>query len=896
MKVSFHISYHVCGQQKMYLTGSIAALGHGNPALAKEMTSADGQHWTLQIDLPSPITEVNYQYVLIDNEGNITAEPWKRMHRATFNMAEENYILYDYWREKPENIALYTSAFTKNLFAHNPSGQPKKTFERNLIIRVPNPRVEKSQRIAITGNQPCVGNWETANAKILEPSAFPEWEVCLNTDEITFPFEYKFFVCDESKRVCHWEQGDNRLLTSPPAHENQVAIISEYPYRDISPQWKGAGTVIPVFSLRSEQSFGVGDLHDLRLLIDWAKETHQCVIQVLPMNDTTCTHTRKDSYPYSAISIFALHPMYISLARMGRLNDPARMKYFRQKQNVLNKKEEVDYENVQKYKTAYCRTYFEQEKETILNSADFKSFHEANRFWLHPYAAFCYYRDKYRTADFTKWEKDAIYEPDKTEKLCAETSRAYSEIAYTFFLQFVLHTQFKEVSNYARQKGVILKGDLPIGIHRMSVEAWTEASYFNMNAQAGAPPDDFSAIGQNWSFPTYNWEVMEKDGFAWWKKRFAKLNDYFDCFRIDHILGFFRIWEIPLDYVEGLCGHFRPAMPLTVDEIKSYGIVLKDEYVGPSIHRRHLTDLFGKRTKEVTERFLSPVDSEHMILKPFCNTQRKIEDYFGNEHKVSADIKSGLFAIANEVLFLEDPYEEGKYHPRIIGSQSYKYQDLTKEEQAGFDKLHNDFFYERHRNFWKANALQLLRPLVETTDMLVCGEDLGMVPDTVHEVMEELDILSLELERISKTFGVDFTELQKIPYLSVCTTSTHDMNPLRAWWKENPELTQKYYETILRLKDKAPETCSADIAEHIVRHHLHANSMLTIIPLQDWLAISNTLKHSDIIRERINIPADPNHYWRYRMHVSLEKLLQADEFNKKMGAMLLDSHRTNMIT
>ena len=259
-------------------------------------------------------------------------------------------------------------------------------------------------------------------------------------------------------------------------------------------------------------------------------------------------------------------------------------------------------------------------------------------------------------------------------------------------------------------------------------------------------------------------------------------------------------------------------------------------------------------------------------------------------------IQSGLYTLANEVLFLEDPYEPGKYHPRISASQSYRYQELTKTEQTAFDKLYTYFFYERHHDFWKATALNRLRPLVATTEMLVCGEDLGMIPDSVHEVMEELHILSLELGRISKAFGQEFSDLKTVPYYSVCTTSTHDMSPLRTWWEEEPERTQRYAQSLLKRSESITDECTTEIAEQIITEHLHAHSMLTILPLQDWLAVDHELKRKDALQERINIPADPNHYWRYRIHIPLERLLQASEFNQKIRAMLSKSHRTNIIT
>ena len=675
--------------------------------------------------------------------------------------------------------------------------------------------------------------------------------------------------------------------------KGETVVISGLSFRDDLPLWRCAGSVIPVFSLRSERSFGVGDLGDLRMLVDWVKKTRQRIIQVLPMNDTTTTHTWTDSYPYSAISIYALHPMYVDLTALGKLQEPERAAFYEEKRKELNAKDEVDYEAVQEYKMAYCREFFAQEGNKILGSREFKEFLERNEAWLMPYAAYCFLRDSYGTSDFSRWQGNSMYNRTRAKALCREGSNAWPAISFTYFMQFVLHSQFKAVSEYARKNGIVLKGDLPIGVSRTSVEVWTEPKYFNMGGQAGAPPDDFSTEGQNWGFPTYNWEAMEKDNFSWWKRRFAKLSDYFDCFRIDHILGFFRIWEVPCEYVQGLCGHFNPALPLSKEEIEQYGMSFNElRFTTPHIKSCFLPELFGENVPFVIDTYLARSSSEYYVLKPFCDTQQKIETLFaGREDEVSKRIKKGLFSIANEVLFLRDPKESGKFHPRISASQSYLYRELSSSDRYAFDQLYWHFFYHRHNDFWKEQAFKRLTPLVSSTDMLVCGEDLGMIPASVPEVMNKLQIFSLEIERMPKTPQREFTDLLNLPYHSVCTTSTHDMSPLRSWWKEDPEKTQRYYHTVLKREGDAPEECSAEIATQIVLNHLNSRSMLAIIPLQDWFAMDDSIKREDCEAERINVPADSRHYWRYRMHITLERLLEADGLNNKIISLIKESGR-----
>ena len=895
MFVFFHINYHTIPGQRLCVCGSIPELGNGELFMAKDMVWNGNGNWILQLEVPVSVSQFDYHYILIDTTGNRIIEPWRKKRIVDLDKEQAVYYLYDYWRLEPVDVVFYTSAFTRDIYAHHCINLDYE-YNPNLIIRTFNPRVGKDQRLAITGNQAYFGYWNPEQMKFLNCTNFPEWEIALDTNKITFPFEYKYVIIDSENHILDWEPGENRILNHIPASEESSVIVSDYPYRNtFSEKWKGAGTVVPVFSLRSEQSFGVGDMHDLKLFIDWAVQTGQCLIQILPMNDTTRTHTWADSYPYSAISIYALHPIYISLKDLNALKDEGKKAYFEEKSLALNEQVSVDYESVMSFKMQYLWTLFEQDGTAFLKSESFDSFFQTNQAWLKPYAAFCYYRDKYQTPDFHDWESHAVYSIYDVEKLCDETSDAYTQISFVYFLQYILHSQFQSVSAYAREKGVVLKGDLPIGIHRASVEAWTEPAYFNMNGQAGAPPDDFSAIGQNWSFPTYNWDVMEKDGYSWWKKRFRKLADYYDCFRIDHILGFFRIWEVPIEYIEGLCGHFRPALPFSVDEINAFGLTFDEQFTVPQIHRIFLFELFGDLTDQVEGHYLTLIDANHYILNPFCDTQRKIEHIFSYDEQhideKSLRIKKGLFAIANEVLFLQDPYEKNKYHPRISSSQSFRFRELAEHDKNAFNRLSDYFFYERHNDFWKSEALKHLSPLIVSTDMLICGEDLGMIPKPVHEVMDQLHILSLELERTPKDAGRLFSDLTTLPYLSVCTTSTHDMEPLRNWWEGDQNRRQLYYHTVLHYDGEAPGICTAELAKLIISNHMQASSMLTIIPLQDWLAMSDKLRRIDVEQERINIPADPHHYWRYRMHITLEELLSANEFNQEIKKMLLASNR-----
>ena len=184
-----------------------------------------------------------------------------------------------------------------------------------------------------------------------------------------------------------------------------------------------------------------------------------------------------------------------------------------------------------------------------------------------------------------------------------------------------------------------------------------------MNGQAGAPPDAFSVNGQNWGFPTYNWEVMEQDNYQWWQKRFRKMAEYFTAYRIDHILGFFRIWEIPSHSVHGLLGQFVPALPMSVDEIQSYGLPFqKDFMTKPFINEEMLNKMFGDKAAFVKETFVQHAHDDIYEMRPEYDTQRKVEAYFSDKKdEESIHIREGVYALISNVLFVPD-----RKHPPCI--------------------------------------------------------------------------------------------------------------------------------------------------------------------------------------------------------------------------------------
>ena len=884
MILNFSVDYQTVWGQTLFVSGSIPELQE------LEMHYIDGR-WSVQLEVSDNVEVFTYSYFVRNADGSVIRE-WGKPRIFSSTNQTGIFHLVDQWMGMPYNSSFFSSAFTHAFFVRDQARQEQaKSFVTALTLKVFAPEVTPRQALAVVGNQKNLGQWDVSKAVVMDCSRFPEWEVIIDLSKCKAPLEYKFVVIDsKQKTVLQWENGDNRKLERLPK-KGEHLVVTNGVFRGNSPSWRAAGVAIPVFSLRTEHSFGIGDFGDLKKMIDWTAKTGQRVVQVLPVNDTTMTHTWTDSYPYNANSIFALHPLFLDLNVFVPFQNEKVNQRFVTLQKELNALSEVDYEAVSAAKWEFYQVvYKEKGKETFKSSA-YKKFFDDNSEWLVPYAAFCYLRDTYKTVDFRQWGEYSIYNKAKIEKLCDPNGKHYDEIAIHYFLQYHLDKQLSEASHYARMKGVVLKGDLAIGISPNSADAWTDPHLFNMDAQTGAPPDDFSFTGQNWGFPTYNWDRMRADGFRWWRRRFTKMSDYFDAYRIDHLLGFFRIWEIPLDAVQGLLGHFSPALPMSHEELQANGFWLDEQtHLKPYIRAYQLQEMFGENAEKIIHQFLVDKGNGVFEMKPEFDTQRKVEHYF-NETNGDVNVRDGLYALIADVLFVRDKKEPHKFHPRITAQYTYNFRALSDSDKYTFNRIYDHFYYQRHNYFWSEQAMQKLPDLIASTDMLVCAEDLGMIPACVPYVMHQLQMLSLEIQRMPKDPTRTFADTRHYPYLSVCTTSTHDMSTLRGWWEEDGAVRQRYYNEVLGQWGEAPFYAEPWICKAIVRNHLWAPSMLAIFPFQDWLSIDGTLRRINPQEERINVPSNPRHYWRYRMHLTLEQLLESDALNDQIRAMIYETGR-----
>ena len=876
MKLKFTINYGTQWGESLHVVISYKSLDGTVKTFNLLMQTEDGVSWSLDTAVVEsrqhPIDSFTYYYQDEDGEGRALRREWTGVPRAYHFDSSKNYVLPDLWRDIPLNYHLYSSAYriTMGMTAGESAQVMRVPFYRKTILfRVSAPQLRHGQSLAILGSHPALGDWNTARFLRMDYIGDNDWILSVNVDAIFLPIEYKYVIVDDTTNsLVAWEDGDNRTTEGLlPEDQNNVPdgtvlVIYGEGLRVKEQTWRAAGVVVPVFSLRSDHSYGVGDFGDLRRMVDWAVETRMKIIQLLPVNDTTTDGGWHDSYPYNIVSAFALHLHYIDLEALGALKDKTKMTAYHRQRRELNALGYSDYEAVGRVKTAYLQEIFAERGQQTLDSKEFKQWFAENQDWLKPYA---------------KW-------------VMRNEASGMGNEEFIYYIQYQLHCQLKAAADYARSKGIILKGDIPIGVNRDSVETATHPEYFNLDYQTGAPPDAFSRDGQNWGFPTYNWSDKTID---WFRRRLRWMSQYFDAFRIDHVLGFFRIWEIPEDAVFGLLGHFSPALPLTVSEIEYFGLSFKkDLMTRPFINDRVIDRLFGIHAQYVRENFLIPRSYGLYDIKAEYDTQKKVCDHFKDRHdENSLWIRDGLYRLISGVLFLEDPKQPEMYHPRIGVFNEPVYDALTAEEKDAFMRLYNNYYYQRHNFFWGSEGTRRLTEVFGETRMLSCAEDLGMLPDCVQPVLDALRILTLEIQSLPKQTGFEFTHLDGNPYRSVATFSTHDMSPMRLWWSESPERTQRYYVTMLQKQGRAPEQLPAHLAEEIIARHLYCPSMICLLSLQDWLAMDGELRSKNPREERINVPSDPYNRWKYRMHLNIDDLLAATKYNSKLRTMITRSKR-----
>jgi len=897
MKIHFKIPYFTFWGQRLLISGNIPELGNNDLSKALSLSYNSPEDWTAVIEI-NAVQDIrfSYKYVLYTEQTGQYDMEWGDDRQLQLETSKlDHYFCIDTWNS-PANIEnVFLSTPFQSVLLKNDSVEEVFVTVKKIthVFKVKMPLLKNNEALCIIGNCEALGNWSTNNPVLMTHLADNSWIVKLNLSKVKTEVHYKYGVYDiENKQFKHFESGNDRI--SPILNTKKTIVQQTDGFvRITDTSWKGAGVGLPVFSIRTNNSFGVGDFADIKLLVDWAAKVGLKLIQVLPLNDTTGTHTDADVLPYAAISAFALNPLFLNLPAIGILSDSNPLQQeFATKQAQLNSLDLVSFLEVINYKLLYARELYLIKKDTFLKNKDFKAFFKKNEFWLAPYAAYCVLRDRFGTSDYRKWEEFSQYDSKKINEFSSPNQPHFDEVALNYFIQYYLHIQLSEAAAYAHQNGVVLKGDIPIGVNRNSVDTWVSPELFHMNMQAGAPPDMFAIKGQNWELPTYNWETIERTGFDWWKKRFEQMSNYFDTFRIDHILGFFRIWQIPTNQVEGIMGHLNPSNPIHINEFAEKGLWFDyNRYCKPYITDAILFDFFGDEADWVKVNCFQIENGWNFRLKDNCQSQLAVQTMF-TEGIISERVKWGLFDLISNVLFFEVEGSNGtQYYPRFGMESIRSYRDLDNYTKDRLRELYVDYFFKRQDSNWYHSGMKKLPALKRATNMLICGEDLGMMTACVTAVMKNLGILSLEVQRAPKSNKIEFFHPADAPYLSVVTPSTHDMSTIRGWWEEDRGATQRFYNSQLGHWGEAPYFCDWWICRDILLQHLYSPAMWSIFQMQDLMSISDEIRRQNPHEERINVPSNSMSSWRYRMHITMEELLEKNDFNNELRNYITQSGR-----
>lgn len=636
-----------------------------------------------------------------------------------------------------------------------------------------------------------------------------------------------------------------------------------------------SGVAVPLFSLRSNDSVGIGEFLDLVPFGAWAKKCELNVIQILPVNDTGF-----ESSPYSARSAFALNPVFIRLQIViGAENFTAEISAM-QKKYAADKT--VRYQEVARDKRAILRKIFDSRYAMLEHNVAFLKWIDANP-WAKPYAVYAVLKEKNGEASWQSWKEDGSPSPARVGALFR---KMHKDALFQCWMQFEAEAQFKVASDKLTENGMHLKGDIPILLNEDSADVWFDRKYFSLSDRAGAPPDMFSYSGQNWGFPTYRWDALEADDFKWWRDRLAEAAKFYHAYRIDHVLGFFRIWTIPENQRTGILGHFSPAIPLTEAELVSAGF--KKETLlylqNPNYSREQLRGFLGNATDACVERYfeLLPFTNDRYVFREEFRFERGIIDYAEEQ-----SVKDALLKVLwNRVFAPGTP--DGIFYPFWYWYNAPVLGTLPQGEQ---EKLGNIIRANEaaQEPLWYANGKKLLSALAKSTDMTVCAEDLGAVPRCVPQVLSELRINSLRVERWARNWDAmsqPYYELSEYPRLSVATTSVHDTSTLAGLWKERDFDRNYFWTNHLHFEGPAPESLTPDVVKRLIRNIFRANSLFCIPPLQDFLAMSARFLPENPDDERVNTPGTvgPKN-WAYRMPCTIEELEENVALTREIASL-----------
>ncbi|MCR5218335.1 4-alpha-glucanotransferase [Treponema sp.] len=687
---------------------------------------------------------------------------------------------------------------------------------------------------------------------------------------------------------------------------------------------KITGVTVTLASLYTKDCPGAGDFLALKDFADFCEKAGLSLIQLLPVNDTG-TH----SSPYSGLSAYALHPVYIRINALPEFeeafeHDKTFAAAYKKFQKQFKYESRFNYDKLLESKTTllhllynYIDKKIQGKVKGVKGGSSFgeqfflltERFARKNK-WLQTYAVFKNLKDDAMQASWKSWPEELAHMDEKHIKL--RWNNKALKVSHNFFVwcQLRAHEQFKEAADYVKSKNILLKGDIPILMNEDSADCWAHPEYFNQELRAGSPPDGENPMGQNWGFPTYNWNKIAEDDFSWWKQRVSLASQYYSAFRIDHILGFFRIWAVSQKESTAYLGHTIPYANISQSELEEAGFT-EDRLKWlsqPHIPTKAIEDITGNheealsvfektcdrvKTEELWN-FKKEITGDNSIFEMrffedndkdwYC--KQKLAEYWRNRCLIEEDTCDQDTGVTDEAEASEeinsDIKKEKFYIPVYSYGNSTAWQSLSGEEKTKLEKIFATL-KEEENTLWKKQALSVLTPITSETEMIACAEDLGVNLKCMNEVLKELNILSLKVIRWNREWqkdGQPYIPFNDYPELSVATTSVHDSSTLRQWWNDEKQSVESFIKMAGAKEDiNAADKFTAKEAEYVLSKCAECKSDLFVNPLQDYLFLDDELYLEDENAERINVPGSVNEFnWTYRLPVSIEKLSE----NKKL--------------
>jgi 4-alpha-glucanotransferase len=640
-----------------------------------------------------------------------------------------------------------------------------------------------------------------------------------------------------------------------------------------------SGVIVPLFSLRTEKSCGIGEFPDLITLGEWCRHTGLEMIQILPVNDTG-----QQTSPYSALSAFALNPIFIRMQDLPEYNedDKTVVELTQKLKSCYDALKRVSYHEVLKKKMDILGRLFDMRGYNTVKDPIFLGWCNDNP-WVPVYSLFRSLKMSNNEISWVEWSDFNSPDPETILNLWDQAlQEGDRDILFFAWIQYRAEQQLQNAAQTLSNMDIFLKGDLPILMNEDSADVWRHREYFNLSLNAGAPPDMFSSEGQNWGFPIYRWDILERNSYSWWKRRLNQADKFYHAFRIDHVLGFFRIWAISVRNVSGRLGFFKPSAYLS-----------RKKLINSGFNSEHISFLSEPHVKE--ETINSIIDGltdeqKHTVKSCFQRIRQESLFLFDANIKGEKDIKAlnlnketidQLLRLYGDRVFIE--ISDGLYVPAWNGISSSQMSYVSDDMKNLIYELFKEYRIESEK-IWGKQGEKLLSFMDSYTGMLICAEDLGDVPEAVPATLEKLNILGLRIPRWTREYEkkeAPFIPVKRYPELSVISPSVHDTSSLREWWAQDEETDKFWYS--LGFYDDPPKILDQKSVYKIIKALAEASSLLFLCPIQDFLALDENVRPNEPMEERINVPGTHNqNNWSYRIPVSIESLIENTNLNAKI--------------